>query len=964
MAKVLLVNPALAYSDWKADLKKPSPDSVFIRLGLAYLAGALKAKGHEVSLADLRTLSGWREFTEIVKKVSPDFVGISMHSVEFSIAVEAAKTAKKALPGITVIAGGIHPTMFPQECLDTGVFDYVLQGEGEISLPMLVENPSNFPRYFWGETPNLDEIPFPDREIWTDYKNRMCSEPFGISKYRFPLPMAEIINVRGCPYNCSFCCGPGEHQLYTKLDSSNKRIPNIRGRSVSNVIAEVEMLIEKYGIRSAMFHDDQFIMSPKWVKEFIDELHKRGIVKSGFKWVTSSRADIICRNEELVREMAGAGLEMLIVGFESFSPRILKWFHKGVESDQNFKAAEICKKFNIKIWANYILGIRTDTGWHKEDDILTVAGVLKVDPVHYSPALYTPVPGSKLFSFYKENGLIEGSYTSVEDLSNRGKMASKIKGVDYSFLDSIMITDAIFSSDADIKDAMKCYLPEKNGMEDLEYISAKSIDAAAGIIKLFQKNISGLVSNYNQLAGQADGMIRHANSKAEMFDKTIRGILNNSIKVEKIVSKNGAEAIDSKVSVVIPVKNGGRQLESLLAKIRKQKKVSAIEIIIVDSGSTDNTVQTSLGFGAKVLEIPSKEFNHGASRQLGVDAATGEFIALTVHDACPTSDYWLYKMVKCFMDNPELSVVSARQMGEQATDLYSRWVLDSTYRTYGLMDDIKYGLKYADLFDCLPENIRRTVSFVDDVCACYRADVIKKMKFAHLSNAEDIDMGVRLVKAGHRLGFMYTAGVTHWHSDGPDYFLKRHFNGVKSFVQILGNELKDLEQLYINSFDDIRLQCATLYHAIRLALQEWNTNGILTDQDIRGFVDSVHKATKEFSRRYKNSNGSTYGNNNELKALLDDLGCTLNNLNGDNPIKHNHLIVEFSGQLTDLIKYILENRNSLKISRDDFSGAIYKIIASRMGDLIGNWVMKLKKEGRQKEINDIENMLSKGVCYS
>ena len=48
MAKVLLVNPALAYSTWNADLKTPSPDSIFIRLGLAYLAGALKAKGHEV----------------------------------------------------------------------------------------------------------------------------------------------------------------------------------------------------------------------------------------------------------------------------------------------------------------------------------------------------------------------------------------------------------------------------------------------------------------------------------------------------------------------------------------------------------------------------------------------------------------------------------------------------------------------------------------------------------------------------------------------------------------------------------------------------------------------------------------------------------------------------------------------------------------------------------------------------
>lgn len=442
-ANVLLVNPALAYSTWNADLAKPSPDSVFIRLGLAYLAGALKAKGHEVSLADLRMLSGWGEYEQLVEKLSPDFVGISIHSVEFSIAVKAAKIAKKVLPKVIVIAGGVHPTMFPETCVQTGVFDYILRGEGEISFPLLIENPSNFPKVFWGETPDLDMIPFPDREIWPDIIKRMNSEPFGLSKYKFPLPMAEMINVRGCPYNCSFCCGPGEHQLYTRLSRNGKRIPYIRGRSVSNVIAELEMLIEKYSIKSVMFHDDQFIVFPKWVERFVTALHERGIVKYGLKWVTSSRADIICKNEELIGKMADAGLELLIVGFESFSPRILKWFNKGVTVEENFRAAEICHKHGVKIWANYICGVPTDTGWHKEDDLMTVEGVLRVNPVHYSPAFYTPVPGSVLYDFYKNNDLIIGE-ENTERLSNRGAMAPKVKCVDYDFLQAIIINDFIF----------------------------------------------------------------------------------------------------------------------------------------------------------------------------------------------------------------------------------------------------------------------------------------------------------------------------------------------------------------------------------------------------------------------------------------------------------------------------------------------------------------------------------------
>jgi anaerobic magnesium-protoporphyrin IX monomethyl ester cyclase len=347
------------------------------------------------------------------------------------------------LPQVIVVAGGIHATMFPKECIDTGVFDYVIRGEGEVSFPSLVEEPSRFPKIFWGETPELDKIPFPDREIWPDLIKRMNSEPFGISDFHFPLPMAEMINVRGCPYNCTFCCGPGEHQLFTKLDKNGKRIPYIRGRSVSNVIAELEMLIEKYGIKSVIFHDDQFIVSPKWVVEFTGELHKRSIVKYGLKWMISSRADIICRNENLIARMADAGLALLIIGFESFSPRILKWFNKGVSVEQNFKAAEICHKYGIKIWANYILGVPTDTGWHKEDDLMTVEGVLRVNPVHYSPALYTPVPGSVLYDFYKNNNLIIG-YEDNERLSDRGAMAPKIKDVDYEFLQAVMIDDSIF----------------------------------------------------------------------------------------------------------------------------------------------------------------------------------------------------------------------------------------------------------------------------------------------------------------------------------------------------------------------------------------------------------------------------------------------------------------------------------------------------------------------------------------
>jgi radical SAM superfamily enzyme YgiQ (UPF0313 family) len=228
---------------------------------------------------------------------------------------------------------------------------------------------------------------------------------------------------------------PGVHR--PAPDGSRK--PFIRGRSVKSVVAEIEILMERYGVRSVMFHDDQFILNPKWIEEFTDTLHSRGIVKAGLKWVTSSRADIICRNDRLIGKMAAAGLELLIVGFESFSPRILKWFRKGVTAEENFRAADILRKHGVKVWANYILGIPTDTGWHMEDDLATVEGVLRIKPVHYSPALNTPVPGSLLYPFYRDNGLILEDYSG--DPNDRGAMIPKVKGVDYEFLNAVMMDD-------------------------------------------------------------------------------------------------------------------------------------------------------------------------------------------------------------------------------------------------------------------------------------------------------------------------------------------------------------------------------------------------------------------------------------------------------------------------------------------------------------------------------------------
>ncbi|MFW9973007.1 MAG: cobalamin-dependent protein, partial [Candidatus Odinarchaeota archaeon] len=82
-----------------------------------------------------------------------DFLGVTAFTQDHDVALKCCKIAKEINPKIRTIAGGIHPTMFPNLFLETGYVDYVLKGEGEISFPKLLENPNSFPPEFWGATP-------------------------------------------------------------------------------------------------------------------------------------------------------------------------------------------------------------------------------------------------------------------------------------------------------------------------------------------------------------------------------------------------------------------------------------------------------------------------------------------------------------------------------------------------------------------------------------------------------------------------------------------------------------------------------------------------------------------------------------------------------------------------------------------------------------------------------------------
>lgn len=416
--RVTLVYPGIVGAGFASAGK--GMDAGWISHGLCMLGACAKQAGHEVDLIDLRALRGWDHYREELRLRRPQVVGVTMMSVDYNPGVESIATAKEVDPGIVTVVGGPHPTLALDEMLPLKAIDYIVTHEGENVFPELLrrlEAGEPNERVIEGDRPDLDALPFADRDL---FLNEWRKAGYTLDSPEVPLadlpgPFVTIIAGRGCLYNCSFC-QPAEKRLFGG---------KVRRRSVANVIAELNYLRERYRFRSLLVHDDCLTEDRKWVTEFCEAYRASGFTQPFF---CQSRADIIVKNEEMVALMRSVGLAGFFIGFESGSDRMLKFIRKGTTVKQNLEAARICRRHGIRIWANYMLGLPTET---TEDIMATVRMLKEIDPDWYSPAFYTPHPGSDLYTYCLQNDL---SLIKDHDSYRRNPTEVKIKGHDYQFL--------------------------------------------------------------------------------------------------------------------------------------------------------------------------------------------------------------------------------------------------------------------------------------------------------------------------------------------------------------------------------------------------------------------------------------------------------------------------------------------------------------------------------------------------
>ena len=240
-------------------------------------------------------------------------------------------------------------------------------------------------------------------------------------------------------------------------------------------------------------------------------------------------------------------------------------------------------------------------------------------------------------------------------------------------------------------------------------------------------------------------------------------------------------------SIVIPTLNAGPGFEDLLAKLTTQKTDSDYEIVVVDSGSTDGTVELARNHGASVHRIPRSEFDHGATRNLGVSLSEGEYVALTVQDAVPLNEYWLATMVENLGRDERVAGVYGRQIPKPESDDITR-ALVTGWPTAETACREQFA-ETPDRYRTLSPAERRRLATFDNVSSCLRRSVWEEIPFDRTNFGEDLRWGKKVVEAGYKLVYEPRAAVFHSHGRGALRDLRRHYVDQLVVLDLFGSDL-------------------------------------------------------------------------------------------------------------------------------------------------------------------------------
>lgn len=415
--KILLIKPVPPARHW--------PQGVFrtmhVPTGLAYVASALKLAGHEVLVhireehlykGDLNWDAAAVALQELLRSYRPDMVGVSVLTPSVEETAWIARQAKTLCgQATTVVVGGVHPTALGSEMLDAiSEIDVVVVGEGEPTIIELASgtDPANVAGIIYRQngaicaTPprllvhDLDQLAPIDYDM---FDMRYYSEPSRWLIRWMKLPATNLRTSRGCTNACQFCAG----YLVGGL--------GVRFHSVDFVTAQIQQVVERFGVRGIHFEDDTLGADPNRLVRLCEAIRRHGLERR-ICWDGCLRVDQV--TSELLCEMKAAGCIQVEYGFESASDRTLSRLGKKATVELNRRAVELTRRAGLRIFANIMIGLPGET----LADLKATRDFMRwAAPEVIGFGQLAPLPGTPLFKRVPEDvrrSLDYGSYAYME----------------------------------------------------------------------------------------------------------------------------------------------------------------------------------------------------------------------------------------------------------------------------------------------------------------------------------------------------------------------------------------------------------------------------------------------------------------------------------------------------------------------------------------------------------------------
>jgi len=219
------------------------------------------------------------------------------------------------------------------------------------------------------------------------------------------------------------------------------------------------------------------------------------------------------------------------------------------------------------------------------------------------------------------------------------------------------------------------------------------------------------------------------------------------------------------ISVIIPTYNAQEYLPTLLDNLSKQ--TIDFELIIIDSSSSDNSLEIAKKYTKNIITIPQTEFDHGATRSKAAKIASGEIIIFLTQDALPVSSKELENLVQVLRDNPEVAAVYGRQLPSKNATLFGKHLREFNY------SNKSHILEFKDR-----EKLGIKTAFLSDSFSAYKKEALEAVGYFKAGTivGEDMHIVARMLIAGYKKAYCANAKVYHSHNYTISQEFARYFD--------------------------------------------------------------------------------------------------------------------------------------------------------------------------------------------